>query len=144
VKIVGTTEFQSGRTFVFRAEHDSELVQSITKFAKEKGIKKAFFTAIGAVKRAKLGYYHQQKHEYITFSVESPHEIVSCIGNISLKNGEPFVHAHAVLADEKGNTEAGHFFEGTVFAAEIHLQELVGPELVREHDEITNLSLWRM
>lgn len=140
---MGTAEFQSGRTFAFRAEHDSELVQLITKFAKEKGIKKAFFTAIGAIKRAKLGYYDQQKHEYITFPVENPHEIVSCIGNISLKNGGPFVHAHVVLADEKGDTKAGHFFEGTVFAAEVHLQELVGPELVREHDKITDLSLWR-
>lgn len=135
-------EFQIGRTFAFRAEHDSEFIQLIIEFAKKKKIKKAFFTAIGAVKHAKLGYYNQQKHEYITFSVESPREIVSCIGNISLKNGEPFVHAHAVLADEKGNTKAGHFFDGTVFVAEVHLQELVGPELVREHDEITDLSLW--
>lgn len=140
---MSAAESQINRTFVFRAEHDSEFVQFLTEFAKEKKIKKAFFTAIGAVKRAKLGYYDQQKHEYISFPVEGPHEIASCIGNISLKNGEPFVHAHAVLADEKGDTKAGHFFEGIVFAAEIHLQELAGPDLVREHDKKTDLSLWR-
>lgn len=141
---MGAAEFQSRRTFVMRAEHDSELVSSITEFAREKGIKKASFTAVGAVKRAKLGYYDQQKHEYTTFSLEGPHEIASCVGNISLKEGQPFAHAHAVLADEKGNTKAGHLVEATVFAAEVHLQELTGPELVREHDEITGLSLWKM
>jgi len=141
---MGATEFQSGRMFVMRAEHDSEFVGSITEFAKENGIKKAFFSAVGAVKRAKLGFYDQKKHEYSALSLEAPHEIASCIGNISLKEGQPFVHAHAVLADEGGNTKAGHLMEATVFAAEIYLQELVGPDLVREHDEVTGLSLWKM
>ena len=141
---MSSVELKNGRTFVIRVAHNSELVRSITDFVKEKEIEKGFFTAIGALKNAKLAYYEQQKHEYTTLALENPHEIASCIGNVSLREGEPFLHAHIVLADKDGSTRAGHLLEGTVFAAEVHLQELIGPKLVREPDEITGLSLWKI
>lgn len=131
-----------GRDFLVRAEHDSDLVQFITELAEKKGIAAAAFSAIGALKQAKLGFYDQEKHEYREIVVDSPHEVASCIGNISLRDGRPFVHAHAVLIDEDGNTRAGHLFEGVVFAAEVHIRELKGAKLERKHDKITDLSLW--
>ena len=138
------TEFELGNFLLIRAKHDLDLIQFITEIVEKKGIIVAAFTAIGALKRAKLEFYDQKKHEYREIKVDSPREIASCIGNISVKNGKPFVHAHAVLADEEGNTKAGHLVEGTVFAAEIHLCELKGIKLERKHDEITNLSLWEI
>ena len=101
-------EYKVGRSIVTQLEYDSELVRSITELASEEEIRNATFMVIGAVKRAKLGYYDQEKHEYRSFSLKTPHELVSCIGNISLKNGEPFAHLHGVFADEEGNTKAGH------------------------------------
>lgn len=127
---------------IIRVKHDTDLVEYITELAEKEGITAASFTAMGAVKRAKLGYYDQRKHEYRTIVVDSPHEIASCIGNISLKNGKPFVHAHAVLADEEGSTKAGHLFEGIVFASEVHLSILEGVKLERKYDDETKLSLW--
>ncbi|MBS3815772.1 MAG: DNA-binding protein [Hadesarchaea archaeon] len=125
-----------------RAEHNSDIIKQLTEFAKENDIELGEFTAIGALKNAKLGFYNQEEHEYQEIEIDSPHEIASCIGNISLKEGDSFVHAHAVLADEDGDTIAGHLVEGRVFAAEIHLRELKGEKIERKHDEITDLSLW--
>jgi predicted DNA-binding protein with PD1-like motif len=139
---VGFAEFDIGRTLLIRAKHDSELVQFLTEIVEEAGITTATFTVVGAVKRAKLGFYDQEKHEYCEIPVDSPHEIASCTGNVSLKDGKHFVHAHAVLSDRNGNTKAGHLIEATVFAAEIHLHELKGINLKREYDEETGLSLW--
>ena len=139
---MASAEFNLQRNLLVRAEHDSELVQFITELAEKKGITAAAFTAIGALKRAKLGFYDQEKREYQEITVESPREMASCIGNISIKNGKPFVHVHAVLADKDGNTKAGHLFEGVVFAAEVHLRELKGAKLERKYDGTTTLSLW--
>ncbi len=125
-----------------RAEHDSDLVQFVTELAETKRITVATFTAIGALKRAKLGFYDQEKHEYREITLDSPHEIASCVGNISVKDERPFVHAHAVLADKNGNVKAGHLLEGVVFAAEVHLRELKGAKLERKYDKVTGLSLW--
>lgn len=135
-------EFRLKRSLIIRAEHNSDLIQSITKFAEETKIAIANFTAIGALKRAKLAFYDQEKHEYHQITIDAPHEIACCIGNISIKDGKPFVHAHAVLADEAGNIKAGHLLEGTIFACEVHLNELDGPKLERRYDMTTGLSLW--
>ncbi len=136
------TQFELGRNFLVRAEHNSDLIQFVTELAEKEGITAATFTAIGALKRAKLEFYDQEKHEYQEITLDSPHEIASCVGNISAKDGRPFVHAHAVLADKNGNTKAGHLLEGVVFAAEVHLRELKGAKLERKYDTVTGLSLW--
>lgn len=136
-------KFESENFVVARADHDADLIEFITEFAKEGGIESGVFTAIGALKRAKLRFYNQDSQEYQEMSIDTPHEIASCIGNISLKDGEPFVHAHAVLADEDGKTKGGHLSEGIVFAAEVHLQLLEGTSLKREHDDTTGLLLWQ-
>jgi predicted DNA-binding protein with PD1-like motif len=131
-----------GRIFLVRAKHDSEIINFITELAEKNAVMTATFTAIGALKCARLGFYDQEKHEYLETLLLAPQEIASCVGNISIKEGEPFVHAHAVLADHDGYTKAGHLLEGKVFAAEVHLTELIGEKLVRKNDAVTGLSLW--
>jgi len=131
-----------GHSFFVRVKYDSEIINFVTEFAKENAIMTATFTAIGALKYAKLGFYDQEKHEYLEIPLLAPQEIAGCVGNISIRERTPFVHAHAVLADHNGNTKAGHLLEGKVFAAEIHLTEIVGEKLVRKNDAVTGLSLW--
>ena len=131
-----------GRNFIVRAKLDSDIIAFLNNAAKKHGITTATFTVIGALKWAKLGFYDQDKHEYLENLLSTPQEIATCIGNISTKEGEPFVHAHAVLADRNGNARGGHLLEGKVFAAEIHLSELIGEEILRVNDDVTGLSLW--
>lgn len=138
----GLFEYDTSEELLVRLGHDTDLVQSVTELARSKGIVAASFTAIGALKRAKLAHYDQKNHEYREIKIDSPHEMASCVGNISLKDGKPFVHVHTVLGDEGGNTKAGHLLEGIVFAAEVHLRQLKGPRLERKYDGVTGLSLW--
>ena len=140
--LVGLFEYDRCKQLMVRIRHDADLIQSILQLARIKEIEAASFTAIGALKRAKLGYYDQKNRKYREMMIAAPHELVSCVGNVSLSEGKPFVHAHVVLADEKGNTRAGHLLEGIVFAAEVHLRQLEGPKLERKLDEVTNLWLW--
>jgi len=102
----------------------------------------AALSVIGALSRAKLGYYDQLSHEYGTFSLEEPMELASCLGNISLRDGRPFVHAHAVLSDRTGRTWGGHLTSGIIFAAELYLQKHSGLPLKRVPDSTTGLYLW--
>ena len=136
------SQVRSGRFFLVRARYESDILAFLTDFAKKHEVTTATFTAIGALKSATLACYDQQKHEYLKHTVDAPREIASCVGNVSTKEGEPFVHAHAVLSNTNGNTNAGHLLEGEVFAAEIHLVELLGEKIERRHDAVTGLSLW--
>jgi len=137
-------ESNANKELMVRLKHDADLIQSIAELARSKGIEAGSFTAIGALKSARLGYYDQKNHKYREMGIESPHEMVSCIGNVSASEGKPFVHAHVVLADEKGSTKAGHLLEGIVFAAEVHLRQLEGLKLERKYDKVTGLWLWSM
>lgn len=133
-----------GKSLLARLDNGAEIIGQITDIARTKKIEAATFYAIGALSRADLGYYDQKAHEYRVTPVEVPVEIASCSGNISLLDGQPFVHAHAVLADGQSRTWAGHLVRGSIFAAEIYLQELPGPRLCRTPDSVTGLNLWTL
>jgi len=132
----------AGRSLLARLDHGAEMIGQITDLARERKIKAAVISAIGALSRADLGFYDQAGREYMVRAVEEPVEIASCTGNISLLEGEPFVHAHAVLADSSGTVLAGHLVRGTIFAAELFVQELAEADLHRAWDKKTGLKLW--
>jgi predicted DNA-binding protein with PD1-like motif len=137
-----TRDFRAGRIILARLDHGEDIIAQITGLAQEELIEMGAFSVIGALSRAEIGYYDQSSHEYQKISVDRPVELANCSGNISLRDGRPFVHAHACLADLRGRVIGGHLFGGTVFAAELALNELLARPLTREHDGITDLYLW--
>jgi len=138
-------EFKPGRCFVGRLPHGKDLVQSVENFCKENSIFMATFSLIGAVTSATIGAYDQKQQVYVTFKENAPLEIVICAGNVSIKDGNPVVHAHIVLGDEQGKTIGGHLFSETLlFAGEIEIQELTGSPMERTSDTTTGLMLWKL
>ena len=113
-------EVQEGRTFIGRFEFGQDLLEALTSLSKKENIKLGTFKVIGAVTSAKMGYYKQDVKEYADcISLEKTLEITACIGNISLKDSEVFVHAHITLADHEGKCYGGHLMPGAkIFAAE--------------------------
>ncbi len=100
-------------------------------------------TVIGAVRRARYAYYEQGDQRYRELESATHHELVGFVGNVSLRDGRPFLHAHATFADADGSTVGGHLLPGCeVFAGEVMIRELGDVSLVRMHDEETGLALW--
>ena len=133
----------AGRDFVGRLETGSDLVHEVERFCAEQGITAAQVTVIGALRRARYAYYEQDDHRYRELESATHHEVVGFIGNISLRDGRPFLHAHATFADADGATVGGHLLPGCeVFAGEVMIHELADVSLVRLHDEETGLALW--
>ena len=122
-----------------------DLLEELTKIATESGIRLGRIEAIGAVQKVRIGFYNQNKRKYQFHLFSQPMEIVKLAGNISTKDGTPFVHAHITLADKAGKSCGGHLAEGTtVFACEFILETFEGPEFNRYLDEETGLSLWSL
>ncbi len=137
-------EFKASDVLMWRLPHGADLLDGITGFAGKEGITMGTFFAIGAVSEAVIGFYDQVKKQYGDKHIDQPMEIVSCTGNISLRDDKPAVHAHIVLSDEDGKTLGGHLMPGTViFACEATVFRLEGEPLHRGHDDVTGLPLWR-
>ena len=145
-KIRGTIllvrELKQGRSLFVRLDHGADVVNQISELAVDEGIHSGAFSVLGSLTQAKIAFYDQESHEYKEIAVKETAELVSCTGNVSIREGRPFVHAHVVLADSCGKTRGGHLVHGKIFAAELFLIELLGEPMVREIDQRTGLYLW--
>ncbi|MGQ9823863.1 MAG: PPC domain-containing DNA-binding protein [Desulfotomaculales bacterium] len=137
-------EAKAARVIVGRLKKGDDLLEALTKECAASRIVLGEVRAIGAVSRARVGYYDQKSRLYRYLEFGEPMEILSLAGNISLKEGRPFVHAHVTLADGEGRACGGHLAEGTeVFACEFVIREyLSGEPFERAFDPETGLFLW--
>lgn len=123
----------------------ADLLEELTARCREHGIRLGRIAGIGAVTKARLSFYGQAEREYHPIELDGPLEILCLEGNVSLKDGEPFVHAHLTLSDGTGRTFGGHLARGTeVFACECVIEAYDGALLERRLDDATGLPLWDM
>lgn len=127
--------------YLARLEHGADWREEIEEFCARKGIESAWFNAMGAVQDAEIWFYDQDDQEYQSVTFDEPLEVAACVGNVSLLDGEPFAHTHAVFSRRSGQSLAGHLDSATVFAGEVNLRAFDEP-LERVHDEVTDLDLW--
>ncbi|OPL19501.1 MAG: hypothetical protein AVO35_10080 [Candidatus Aegiribacteria sp. MLS_C] len=120
---------QNGRTMI-RFDIGEEFPGALAEWCKGEDINSAaILCGIGMLKNTEIGRYDGES--YNREKVPGPSEVLSLQGNVSLKEGEPFVHLHVSLADDELNARGGHLFFGTVaMTVELVMLEL-GTDLVR-------------
>jgi uncharacterized protein len=129
------------KTFALVFDKEDEVVQELTRFAKEHDLNASQFTAIGAFKSAVLGFFEREEKDYKKIPINEQVEVLSLIGDIALSRGEPKLHAHVVLGKADGTAHGGHLLEARVWPTlEVVLTE--SPRyLQRRMDEETGLAL---
>ena len=126
---------------ILRLSYGEELREQLEKFCAENNIKAAWFNAIGATKKAEIAVYNLRAKKYDTKQFSEMMEIVGVIGDISIMDGKPFMHAHGSFARPSFAMVGGHIMTCVISATcEIRLDKLDG-ELNRKHDEFTGLHL---
>ena len=100
-------------------------------------------TAIGAFSSVKLGYFDWETKAYRTIPVDEQVEVLSLLGDVATKDGEPAVHAHVVVGRSDGTTRGGHLLEAHVRPTlEVILDESPS-HLRKRHDPESGLALIR-
>jgi predicted DNA-binding protein with PD1-like motif len=123
-------------------ERGEDVLASLAGYAKEKNLEAASLQGIGAVSVARLGQYNYEMKDYRVVEVTGALEVTSLIGNISLREGRPFPHAHITVSNQEGQVFGGHLLEGTTCALtmEIEIKILEG-RLVRSFDPRFDLGV---
>ncbi|MEO0102330.1 MAG: DUF296 domain-containing protein [candidate division WOR-3 bacterium] len=93
-----------------------EILTTLKDFLKEKKIKGGMIFGIGAGKEFTIGYYDLVRKHYIKRFIKEECEIISLLGNITLLEGDVFIHCHILLSLPNFSTIGGHLFSGTITA----------------------------
>ncbi len=142
-RLEGFKSFQVGQSWQGNISRGEDLLLGLEETVKKLGISSGFVQVLGAVRSARLGYFDQEKMEYEYHEFDKPLEILHCMGNISLQDESPVIHAHIVLGDEESRAFGGHLARGTeVFVAETIIQEYKGEPQFRREDPRSGLTLW--
>jgi predicted DNA-binding protein with PD1-like motif len=103
------------KTFVLVFETSDELEQGLKEFASEQKLASASFKAIGALSSVRLGWLNWETKQYETsVSLDEQVELLSLIGDVALKDGDPRVHAHTVVGRRDGTAHGGHLLQAHV------------------------------
>lgn len=132
-------------THLLALEPGDEFMDAITRFAAERALRAASFTAIGAVSKAVYAYWDRDRKVYDKFETPDQMEVLSLSGSVARDDrGDVKIHAHVVLGGRDGSTVGGHLFEAHVYPTlEVFLTELT-TELRRKKDPETGLMLLEM
>jgi predicted DNA-binding protein with PD1-like motif len=104
----------SQKTFALIFNTGDEAMAGLKMFAEEQHLAASHFTAIGAFKNVILGYFDWEKKDYIKLPIQEQVEVLSLVGDISISEGKPNIHAHVVLGKRDGSTCGGHLMEAEV------------------------------
>lgn len=138
------TNYKIKRTIIGQLPHGTDLLEGLTQFVQKENIRCGRIHGIGATTHAIIAYYDQNTKKYNSMEFKGGMEILNLTGNVSIRDGKPFVHVHILLSDPQGKVFGGHLMPGTkLWACEIFVDEFDGEELVRGHDENTGLFLWK-
>lgn len=133
-----------GKAAMVRLEPGEDLLNGLNQAAADLGFDAATLQIVGAVKNLVVAYFDQQTKRYLDHHrYDTGMEIAGGLGNVSLKDGVPFVHIHVTGADSEGKAYAGHLVEGSeVYMIEAYFRVLEGTAPVRELDEEVGLPVW--
>jgi len=107
------------RVLVVRLDEGDDIIPTVKKIAVEKGIKSAFFYALGAMSKVVYSVYSLEKSAYANIEAAGFFEITSCIGDIAQivdddgKQLDTFIHAHITFSGKDGVCRGGHLQPGS-------------------------------
>jgi predicted DNA-binding protein with PD1-like motif len=123
-------------------ERGEDLLDGLNRAVAELGLEAATLQVIGGLEQARLGYFDPATGEYLPIEVGHV-EISAGLGNVSIREGRPFIHLHLVVSDRDGASLGGHAMEGCrAYVVEAYFRRLEGPPPVRQEVPGMTLKVW--
>jgi len=130
------------RTYALVFAKGDEVLSGLTEFAGREKLTAGYFTAIGALQRARFGRFDRAQEACRNIQIMEQAELISLIGNVALINGSPRIHAHGSVGFRDGHMRGGDLLEATAWPTLELLFSACPTTLVKEHDDETDLFLF--
>ena len=131
-----------GDTYVVRLQRGEEVLACLRELCEKESISLGTVSAIGAVNHVVVGVYRVDEQKYVANTFDGVTELTSLMGNITEKDGEPYLHLHATFGDLTGKVIGGHLNEAVVSATcELFVRKVEG-HVGRRLDPETGLNIF--
>ena len=122
-----------------RCDPGEEILEQLKIVCEAENVRLATISGLGSVNRAVTGIFDlAEKHFYATV-LEEPMEIGALMGTVTNKDGDVYLHVHAVLGKKDGTAYTGHLKEGVVMATAEIVIDLIEGEVGRRFVPETGL-----
>jgi uncharacterized protein len=101
-------------TYIVVFDEGDEFTEGMLAFAKKQKLLAAHFSAIGAFRDVKVGWFDLDKQDYHQNQIDEQVEVLSLVGNVAQHDGKPKVHAHVVLGMRDATARGGHLLEAHI------------------------------
>ena len=133
-------KFEQG--YVLRLDPGEEIVGSLTRLVEQESIQLASVSALGAANDVTIGIFNTVEKKYYSQRYQGDYEISALVGNVTRKEGEPYLHLHITIGNPvTGQVHAGHLSSATISATlELFLQVWDG-QVGRKFSDAVGLNL---
>ena len=116
--------------------------KTFEEYAENHDIGCAWINGIGALKNPEIGYYSMETRSYQHKIFSGDYELLSLLGNITIKDGKYFSHTHITFSDNNYQVFGGHLFDAKITAAGEFIMMRGDKNINREMNSGIGLPLW--
>ena len=85
--------------YVLRLDPGEEIAGSLTRLVEEEGVQLASVSALGAANDVTIGIFNTVEKQYYSHRYQGDYEISALVGNVTQKDGEPYLHLHITIGN---------------------------------------------
>ena len=134
---------QYGNNYVVSIANHADIAEAIIVFCKDMGITAGSITGIGAVNEATLRFFDPGTKKYVDKTFSEQMEVANLTGNVSVMNGETYIHLHCVLGRADYTALAGHLLSARLNGAGEVVVTSFGSPIERYYDSETGLNMFK-
>ena len=100
---------------IYSLKAGARIPDDILAIVKREEVATARVEAIGGVEELRLAYFNRDAKRYEEHDFKEFLEVTGILGNITMKDGKPFLHIHGTFGRRDLSTLAGHVMTAKVF-----------------------------
>ncbi len=129
--------------YILSIDNHQEIMEALAGFCREQNIVAGEITGIGAICEATFRFLDPATKQYVDKTFGEQMEITNLTGNISVKDGAPYLHVHLTCSRRDYTCIGGHLLKARVNGAcELLVKDFGSTHAARKFDPETGLNLY--
>lgn len=132
------------KRYIVSLNNRVSIMEALAAFCKDQKVYCGKVSGLGAICSATFRFLDPATKKYVDKTFEEQMEISNLTGNISLKDGQPYLHVHITSCRRDYTCIGGHLLDARVNGAcELFVEDYYLTAAGRRPDEETGLNLYK-